>query len=87
MKREAGGVAAAPMSKKPFTPEQRGRRRAYLKAWRAEHREHCTAYDKSQRQKRREQRRADHARWPKPGGAATMLVAGSPASSAGIGCG
>jgi hypothetical protein len=28
------------MGKKPFTPEQRERRRAYVKAWRAEHREH-----------------------------------------------
>jgi hypothetical protein len=45
------------MGKKPFTPEQRERRRAYLKAWRAQHREHCIAYDKRQRQKRREQRR------------------------------
>jgi hypothetical protein len=57
------GIAAAPMGKRPFTLEQRERRRAYLKAWRAEHREHCIAYDKRQRQKRREQRRADNARW------------------------
>ena len=58
-----GGVATAPMGKKPLTPEQRERRRAYLKAWRSAHREHCIAYDKRQRQKRREQRRADNARW------------------------
>jgi hypothetical protein len=51
------------MGKKPLTPEQRERRRAYLKAWRAVHREHCIAYDKRQRQKCREQRRADNARW------------------------
>jgi hypothetical protein len=47
----------------PLTPEQRERRRAYLKAWRAEHREHCIAYDKRHRQQRREQRRADNVRW------------------------
>jgi hypothetical protein len=34
-----------------FRPEQRERRRAYLKAWRAKHREHCIACDKHQRQK------------------------------------
>ena len=58
-----GGILAALMGRKPLTPEQRERRRAYLKAWRSDHREHCIAYDKRQRQKRREQRRADNVRW------------------------
>jgi hypothetical protein len=50
------------MGRKPLTAEQRKRRRAYVKAWRAVHREHCIAYDKRQRQKCRERRRADNAR-------------------------
>src|ERR1700693_4610688 len=52
-----------PMGREPLTTEQRERRRAYLKAWRAEHREHCIAYDKRHRLQRREQRRADNVRW------------------------
>jgi hypothetical protein len=50
------------MSKKPFTPEQRERRRAYLKAG-APSTASIVLPMTNQRQKRREQRRADNARW------------------------
>jgi hypothetical protein len=41
------------MGRKPLTPEQRKRNRAYLKRWQEEHGEHRQAYYKQWREKNR----------------------------------
>ena len=52
-----------PMGRKPLSPEQREKRRAYLKTWREKHKEHLRAYDKRWHEKHREQRLAYDKRW------------------------
>ena len=44
------------MGRKPLTPEQRKRTRAYLKRWREEHKEQRQVYDKQWREKNRNRR-------------------------------
>jgi hypothetical protein len=51
------------MGKKPLTPEQRERNRAYLKAWREKHRAERRAYGKRYHEEHREQRLAYDKRW------------------------
>jgi hypothetical protein len=58
-RRSSGG----PMEKKPLSPEQRERKRAYLKAWREKHQERLHAYNKTWHGEHREQRLAYHKRW------------------------
>jgi hypothetical protein len=41
------------MGRKPLTPEQRERNRAYVRRWQEEHRKHRQAYDKQWREKNR----------------------------------
>ena len=52
-----------PMGRKPLSPEQREKRRAYLKTWREKHKEHLRAYDKRWHEKHRERRLAYDKRW------------------------
>jgi hypothetical protein len=51
-----------PMGKKPFSPEQREKRRAYHKVWQEAHRAERRAYNKQWREENREQARAQKRR-------------------------